>query len=226
MGVFDKSVRVAIAGASGTGKTTIAAALQARFDLPLNPVGARSTAKALGFDKVYDIDDASMDVYSQFVEAGFTPQEAASKSMGVRGNPTVRRLFQRKLQAEKIAWENAHAHFVTDRSIVDDLVYTVMHDSLGLTNEYLKRSEKHLKTIDVLLVTPIQAFQNLGDDPMRVKEPAYHETYERILGAFLADWRGVDSIHFAVSSGADERCRWAIDAVLDHIDPLRNSDLR
>src|SRR5271170_3399791 len=88
-------LRVAICGASGTGKTTLATFISETYGIPMNPVGSRSVSKAMGFDSPYDVDKA-----------------------GKRAE------FQRRLVTEKCEWEAAHDTFVTDRTTFDNLAYT------------------------------------------------------------------------------------------------------
>ena len=99
-------MRVAIYGASGTGKTTVAKMIKQEFGLPFNPVGSRTVAKEMGFDNPYDVD-------------------AAGK----------RAEFQWKLVESKVAWERAHEQFVTDRTTLDNLAYTMLHDIYAASDD-------------------------------------------------------------------------------------------
>lgn len=136
-------MKVAFAGASGTGKSTLARWVAETYNLPFNPVGSRSVAKSMGFvgedgeGRPYDVDQATAWAYDASLHTG--PKEAAraakdayarrSKAEGRRpgASCTMRPVFQRRLADEKIAWEQAHADFVTDRTPLDDLVYALMH---------------------------------------------------------------------------------------------------
>lgn len=92
-------LRIALTGASGSGKTTLANFLSEKFALPINPIGSRSVAKAMGFESPYDVDKAGR-----------------------------RAEFQHRLATEKIEWERQHEEFVTDRTTLDNLTYSIMHD--------------------------------------------------------------------------------------------------
>ncbi len=92
-------IRLAFAGASGTGKTTLATYAAELLGLPMNPIGARSVAAAMGFASPYDVNRA-----------------------GKRAE------FQRRLLDEKLVWEREYDAFVTDRTTLDNLAYQALHD--------------------------------------------------------------------------------------------------
>lgn len=91
-------MRVAFAGASGTGKSFLTRYVSETYGWPINPVGSRSVALAMGFASPYDVD-------------------AAGK----------RAEFQERVFTEKREWEATHDNFVTDRTYFDNLTYTSMH---------------------------------------------------------------------------------------------------
>ena len=101
-------MRLALCGSSGTGKTTLANFLAEHLSLPINPVGSRSVAAAMGFASPYDVD-------------------AAGK----------RAEFQKRLLTEKVAWEKGRESFVTDRTTMDNITYTVLHDVDSISQEDL-----------------------------------------------------------------------------------------
>ena len=152
-------MRVALCGASGTGKTTLAKWISETYNLPLNPVGSRSTAKAMGFDSPYDVDKA-----------------------GKRGE------FQRKLQSEKIAWERARSAFVTDRTTLDELAYTAMHDVDTVDELYLLEAVGHMRDYTHVFYCPVSAFIRIGDDPHRKSSMTYHALFDAHLHAYLLRW--------------------------------------
>lgn len=148
-------MRIAIAGASGTGKTTLARAIAERYNLPINPVGARSVAKSMGFDNPYDVDAAGRRVE-----------------------------FQRKLFEQKRAWELANDRFVTDRSYLDNLTYCALHMAEHLEDNAVKEFTAAMARYDLVLFLPMRVFQNLGDG-IRKTSKAYHEIYETLLEEWL-----------------------------------------
>jgi hypothetical protein len=149
-------IRLAFAGASGTGKTTLARWASETFDLPINPVGSRSVSKMMGFDNPYDVDR--------------TGKRAA---------------FQHRLVKEKRVWESQHDSFVTDRTTFDNLAYTILHDIGAVNQEFLSSTLEGLDRYTLVVVCPVQVFCKLGDDPHRVADPTYHDLYDTLLQALI-----------------------------------------
>lgn len=150
------AIRLAFAGASGTGKTTLARWASEAYDLPLNPVGSRSVAQAMGFDNPYDVDKAGR-----------------------------RAEFQRRLVTEKCAWEAAHESFVVDRTTLDNLAYTMMHDVYTIDRSLLDEVIQGLGRYTHIVFCPVDVFINLAGDANRVSAEVYHELYDEALRAFL-----------------------------------------
>lgn len=146
-------MRIAIAGASGTGKTTLAKAIAERYSLPINPVGARSVALSMGFDNPYDVDQAGRRVE-----------------------------FQRRLFEEKRAWELANDRFVTDRSYLDNLTYCALHMAEYLPDNAVEEFTEATNRYDLVLFLTRSTFQSLGDG-VRKQSPVYHDMYERLLSS-------------------------------------------
>jgi hypothetical protein len=186
-------MRIAFVGASGTGKTTVAKVLAERLGLPFNPVGSRSTAKAMGFEGPYDVDKASDIVYAAYLQDGATAEEAAKAAIqrgGGAGVGTVRARFQRRLQADKIAWETEHESFATDRTTIDDFLYAAIHAPGKLTDvEFISKCIRHYHTYDIVFVTRMAAFFRLGDDPARMNDEGYHRCFEAIAIGLARGWQ-------------------------------------
>lgn len=151
-----KNVRLAFTGASGTGKTTLASWVSETYGLPQNPVGSRSVAKSMGFDNPYDVDKA-----------------------GKRSE------FQHRLVAEKRAWEDARESFVVDRTTLDNLIYTLMHDVYAIDRALLDSVIEGLGRYTHIVFCPVDSFINIGGDALRVSARVYHELYDEIMRAFL-----------------------------------------
>jgi predicted ATPase len=150
-------MRIALCGASGTGKTTIANHVAQKYGLPINPIGSRSVAKAMGFESPYDVDKA-----------------------GKRAE------FQRCLLEEKRAWENDHEAFVTDRTTLDNLAYTVLHAVHTIDEEEMTKSVAGFYRYTHVIYCPTQTFCKPGNDPARVKNMVYHELFDILVKALVA----------------------------------------
>ncbi len=154
-------MRIGIAGASGTGKTTLAKAIAAQYGWPINPVGSRSVAKSMGFDNPYDVDAAGR-----------------------------RKEFQESLFAQKSAWEEEQEAFVTDRTYLDNLTYCALHMPAELEDGAIDRYKSQMKRYDLVLFLPRVVNQKLSDG-VRLQNETYHEFYELILRKLLKSTHGL-----------------------------------
>lgn len=148
--------RIAFCGASGTGKSTLATHLSDLLGVPINPVGARSVASAMGFDSPYAVDRA-----------------------GKRAE------FQQRLLADKLAWEREHDAFVTDRTSLDNLVYTLLHDVAAIDIGTIENALDGVERYTHVFLCPIESFHRPGGDPARLQSPAYHWLFELVLKALI-----------------------------------------
>lgn len=147
-------IRAALCGPSGSGKTTLATWLAAELGLMVNPVGSRPIAAEMGLESPYDADH-----------------------LGVRG------VFRETLQARKIAWELEHDSFVTDRTTLDELVYSEMHGTPSAA--YEAAALGHMARYTHVFYCPLGVFCNLGDDPKRNPDMGYQREFDRRLVAHL-----------------------------------------
>lgn len=148
-----KKLRVAFCGASGTGKTTLSEYIQETYGLPYCPVGSRSVSKAMGFASPYDVDKAGL-----------------------------REQFQKRLLDEKHAWESEHEVFVTDRTPLDNLVYTVMHGGVKVVDEaYLEKVRLGCARYTHVFFCSIYSFLSTANDSARIASRTYHQIYQSVF---------------------------------------------
>lgn len=171
--------RVAFAGASGTGKSTLAAACAAAFGLPTVPVGARSVAREMGFASPYDADAAGR-----------------------------RAELQARLFAAKRDFEATQSSFVTDRTHLDNLAYTAMHACEALTPDDVDARLRASLRYDLVFFCSVEQFHDCAGDPARRPELGYHLTYELILSSLLRSLANRGTFVFHVM-GADLEARRA-----------------
>jgi predicted ATPase len=178
-------MRIAFSGASGTGKTTLATYVSERYGLPVNPVGSRSVAKAMGFDSPYDVD-----------------------AVGRRAE------FQRRLVTDKRVWENDHDEFVTDRTTIDNLVYTILHDVKAIDKSLLDDVIGGLSRYTHVFYCPKSAFFHVGNDPHRVKDETYHNVFDVTLEGWLTKCLPTESKLTILYDASSESRKRAVDFVL------------
>ena len=172
--------RIAFTGASGTGKTTLSEYLVETLNIPFNPVGSRSVSKSMGFDSPYDVDKA-----------------------GKRAE------FQRRLVTEKRAWEADHAEFVSDRTTLDNLAYTVFHDVGTIDASLFTQIVEGMERYTHIVYCPVSVFCNTGGDPSRVADMTYHNLYDTMIEALVRKHmpRGTPFGRVNVA-GKESRQRW------------------
>lgn len=160
-------MKVAFTGASGTGKTTLmnqflSVAKSFGVELDVCDVGSREVIKDLGLENPYDVD-----------------------ILGKRNE------FQKLLFKKKSEWEDNHKNFVTDRTHIDNLVYSIMHDCQGTVNyEFMEACIEQTSKYDLVIFCSVDRFHHVGNDPVRVKDVSYHRVYEKILYG-LFNWVAV-----------------------------------
>lgn len=178
-------MRIGFMGASGTGKSTLAAFIAEKYGLEVNPVGSRSVSKAMGFDSPYDVDKA-----------------------GKRAE------FQRRLVTEKVAWEDAHESFVVDRTTLDNLAYTMLHDIYAVDEALLESIAMGMQRYTHVIYCPVDAFCNPGNDAARVKDMTYHKLYDLTLRALYHEQRGLRARWVRLVDDELEKRKRVVDAML------------
>lgn len=191
-------MKIAFAGASGTGKTTLARWVSDTYGLPLNPVGSRSVAKEMGFvgpdgeGRPYDVDKANRTVY-EMTRRTASVEEAARASLyepphadaNYMASASMRPVFQRKLAEAKIAWESEHDAFVTDRTSLDDCAYAILHCREVVDAEFLNRAYKHTGAYTLVVYCPAAVFCAPSGDPARVNDAVYQSIYDALILGLL-----------------------------------------
>lgn len=153
--------RIAFCGASGTGKTVLATWIQEVYGLPMNPIGSRSVAKEMGFSSAYESD-------------------AAGK----------RAEFQAKLVRQKTDWEANHESFVTDRTTLDNLAYSMLHNAQTIDEESFRLSCEGVARYQCIVYCPVAVFINTdGNDPARLTDMIYHRLYDATVWGLLQKLR-------------------------------------
>lgn len=176
--------RIAFAGASGTGKTTLARYVADRLTLPLAPSAARAAAAEMGLDSPYDAD-----------------------ALGIR------HALQQRIVHKRLVWQQEHADgFVSDRSSFDDLAYTLTHCGEPLYAECLtpvfNQDQILQPTYTTIVFCPMSSFFSLGSDPARNPDVSYHHEFERLL-LDLLDKARVNVDLSLIRVPAEQRHEWA-----------------
>lgn len=151
-----KGIRLAFAGASGTGKTTLAGYFAALKKLEMVPVTARRVAQEMGLTCPYDADEWS---------AG-------------------RKEFSRALITKKSAWEHSRESFVTDRTVADEFAYALLHD-VRATCDMWQTVASSMRQYTHIVYCPLSVFCDIGNDPMRCRDANYHMAYDAMLFGLL-----------------------------------------
>jgi len=169
-------IRLALTGASGTGKSTIASHVAEHLSIPFCPVGSRSVAKDMGFNNPYDVDAAGRRVE-----------------------------FQRRLLSSKLEWELERQNFVTDRAYIDNLAYAMTHAPETASPVFIQSIRDASRIHTHIVFCPISAFHHVGNDPARVPELKYHLEYERLLISLIGQHIRSAPVLWLTSPSHEER---------------------
>ena len=155
-------MKIALCGASGTGKTTVAKlfAEDKDFGCTYLPNNTRALAEAVtGVPEPYEVD-----------------------SMGLRT------LFQRVMLVMKRHVESHADDFITDRSYVDHVVYSLLHDKTGTAKdaEWIMHALSMQRMYHLVVFFPIARFCNLGNDKARKQDMEYQERWEECAKTLLS----------------------------------------
>ena len=162
-------MRIAFCGASGTGKTTLARYLARELGLtmeewPTPGGGFESTTR-------------------------YTARQLTGEPLPYKVDETGQRpYFQRQLLENKLEWEAAHKSFVTDRTHLDNLAYSIMHDiaDTGSCAAFWGRAVAGMANYDVVFFMPIRPI-GADSDPARKQSPEYQKAYASVLRGLLGE---------------------------------------
>jgi hypothetical protein len=104
--------------------------------------------------------------------------------------------FQRRLLAEKVAWEREHDAFVTDRTTLDNLAYP---EILAQASDGARRYTHVVYCQGV--------FPRAIEDPARVSDLAYHAVFDALLDGLILRYLAPWSQRVTRISGRDSRER-------------------
>ena len=183
--------RIALMGASGTGKTTLARELSRRLCLPMEQWlipeegGVESTTRHV-----------ARKLFGEPLPYLATP-----------GRDGTRAKFQNELLVTKRSWELAHLQtgFVTDRTHVCNAAYWFLEDSAGpgRDSRYLELIRDAMRTYSHVWLCSVDEFYHAGQDPARKSDLAYQRAVEALMIVLCEQFR----IPFSRvrGSGAQER---------------------
>ena len=172
-----KNIKIGLIGAAGTGRTTVAVQIAEKLNIPF--IRSQDITKPILDRDNYD--------YSEFVEFFLAERE-------------------RELIDNRIAIENKHSSFVTDRTVIDHFAYL-----FPVVNKYNaeERSameelcKKHLNSYSHLFY--FKRANNLKDNGIRTINNGFQTMIDYIIKGLIEDWDiPVRKIH-------------SINAILKHI---------
>lgn len=161
---MQRELRIAFAGASGTGKSELVKRVNRKLGLTVIESGARPLAAAMGFESPYDVDKV----------------------------PGKRAEFQQRLLGIKMTEENqTMGGFITDRSVLDVLAYYALHDAPNISGNSIRTAVHNFARYTHCFVCTMAGYFNPGDDPQRLKGEGYHIIFEQLMYSLIESARRV-----------------------------------
>jgi len=199
---MNKIKRIHITGPSGTGKTTLARELSSALRLPYITTSAKNVWPEFGIEKHADAFKLDDLVFAEYQMAVVKDREIMIKNES----------------------------FITDRSPVDNLVYTM--DSLAskpnmvkYIDEIKKIVELHISMyVDLLIYLPFTGSIELEDDGARITSPYYQHSitglFNIVLGEILGTRIAQSNIHVLTYTSRD--INFKVNSILNQIKRLEN----
>ncbi len=140
------TMRIALSGAAGTGKTRIAHSISEQLGLPYIP----------------DVIDSLLN------ERGWKSWKDLYAREGEENGKTIERLLRLEALNKKIAEERSHDSYVSDKTVIDYLAYWMAHTARHASPEenetFIGAAREHAQTYDRILVPAFDVFE-LEDNP-------------------------------------------------------------
>lgn len=171
-------MKIAISGSEGTGKSTLSRELAKEFGIPRIKEGVRDYMKRHGIENLRDM----------------SPQEYMK--------------MQWYLLDSKIEQESSLGSFVADRSVADNVAYTLRWCGRDFTEKmlgkYVQLAREHAQnTYDLILYLPWGKI-SVEDDGVRDTRKWYLYEIDRLIWGILKDWNLP-----VVEIGVENRLSWA-----------------
>lgn len=155
--------RIAVSGAHGVGKTTLATSLAEELGLPLIREVAREVAQDFGFKTTREI--------------------AAS-------NPGKKTLYQISVFYTQIKAEKGRKRgFVSDRSVFDNLAYSLFYGLNAVAEYLIDEAISHSENYDFIVYCPIPDSDTPADDGFRLTDKESQIQVDEILRGLVEQAR-------------------------------------
>lgn len=155
--------RIAVSGAHGVGKTTLATSLAKELGLPLIGEVAREVAQGFGFKTTGEI---------------------------MASNPGKKTLYQINVFYTQIKTEKGRKRgFVSDRSVFDNLAYSLFYGLYSTVSYLLDEAVAHSRNYSLIVYCPIPTSDGPADDGFRLTDKESQTQVDKILRGLVEQAR-------------------------------------